>query len=230
MAGVLLVVLGGVATVVDSLHADGMELLPLMAGLTLLLLSAVRQQPLGLGFLLLLLLCLRAYIHGGERYFSTELTLTDYSLLLTSFAASLGRRLQFWKFYLSLFAVLIPLAGILSLGLNQWRLPGSFFIAGGLSSGQTVFLFGACLTVSLGFLWNRFFQAQGRGANGLGLGLWLTASLLSAILRQAALPWAGLCLPLLAVAGIGLLIARRTRCFWPVLQAQFCFAWSRPIE
>ena len=130
--------------------------------------------------------------------------------MLISFAASLGRRLQFWKFYLSLFAVLIPLAGILSLGLNQWRLPGSFFTAGGLSSGQTVFLFGACLTVSLGFLWNRLFQARGRGANGLGLGLWLTASLLSAILLQAALPWAGLCLPLLAVAAIGLLIARRT--------------------
>ena len=75
-----LLYLGGVATVVDFLHADGMELLPLMAGLALLLLSAVRQQPLGLGFLLLLFLCLRAYLYGGERYFSSELTLTDYSL------------------------------------------------------------------------------------------------------------------------------------------------------
>jgi hypothetical protein len=208
MAGVLLVVLGGVATVVDFLHADGMELLPLMAGLALLLLSAVRQQPLALGFLLLLLLCLRAYLYEGERYFSSELTLTDYSLVLISCTATLGRRLNFWNFYLRLFAVLIPLAGILSLGLDQSRLPGSLFTAGGLSSGQTVFLFGACLTVSLGFLCNRLMQARGRGVNGLGL--WLTTSLVSAILLQAVLPWAGLCLPLVAVAAIGLLIVRKT--------------------
>ena len=208
MAGVLLVVLGAVATVVDFLHADGMELLPLMAGLAVLLLSAVRQRPLGLGFLLLLLLCLRAYLYEGERYFSNELTLTDYSLVLISFAASLGRRINFWNFYLRLFAVLIPVAGILSLGLEQSRLPGSLFTAGDLSSGQTVFLFGACLTVSLGFLCHRWIQAPGRGVNGLGL--WLTTSLMSAILLQAAVPWAGLCLPLMAVAAMGLLIARKT--------------------
>jgi hypothetical protein len=207
-AGALLVVLGGVATVVDVLHADGMELLPLMLGLALLLLSAVRQQPLGLGFLLLLFLCLRMYLHGSGRYFSNELTLTDYSLVLIAFTASLGRHLQFWKFYLRLFAILIPLAGILSLGLDQSRLPGSSFTAGGLSSGQTVVLFGACLTVSLGFLWNSLVQARGKGAHGLGL--WLTTSLVNGILLQATLPWAGLCLPLMAVAAIVLLIARKT--------------------
>ena len=205
--GALLIVLGGVTTVVDGLHADGMELLPLMAGLALLLLSAAKQQPLGLGFLLLLFLCLRMYLFGGSRYFSEELTLTDYNLVLIAFAASQSRSVSFWNYSLRLMAILIPLAGIFAIGLNQSRAPGSLFTAGGLSSGQTVFLFGASFSLHLSFLWNRLIQARGGGAYELIL--WSALSFAGALLLQATLPWASLCLPLMAVAAVALLVARK---------------------
>ena len=96
--------LGGIVTTLGLFSSSKLALLPLMAGLIILLLRQLRAQPLEIGFLFLFVLSLRVYLVGNDRYLPEEISLSDYLLVLIAFVATAGRSLAFWQRFQTLFA------------------------------------------------------------------------------------------------------------------------------
>jgi len=206
----LLILWSGMLSLLDDFLTHQYEMSPLVIGLALLLLNHGRRQPLRYFYLILLLLLLRVYLRGDERYLSAEITIFDYVLIVISFAAAYRLSRAFWKLLVPLLAIFLPLAALLSLQLRPASEALERFNAGELSVNQTAFLLGACLSLSLCFLWNALTMPRFRGLRLLLSGFWLLISLLTLELVLSTGSRYGLGLPFVCMA-IGLVIADRSR-------------------
>lgn len=206
----LLILWSGMLSLLDDFLTHQYEMAPLVTGLALLLFNHGRRQPLRYFYLILLLLLLRVYLRGDERYLSAEITIFDYVLIVIGFAAAYRLSQAFWKLLLPLLAIFLPLAALLSLQLRPASEALERFNAGELSVNQTAFLLGACLTLSLCFLWNALTMPRFRGLRLLLSGFWLLISLLTLELVLNTGSRYGLGLPFVSLAS-GLVIADRCR-------------------
>ena len=74
LSAALLIVIAGLFSTLDSFLVNNHEMIPLMAGLAILFLNHSREEPLRLAYLLLLLLSMRIYLFGDERYEAVSYT------------------------------------------------------------------------------------------------------------------------------------------------------------
>lgn len=206
--GLLLVVLAGMAAALPSFLPNDLEMLPLMGGLIVLLLNRSRREPLILGFLFLLMISLRIYLLRDNRYFSWEITLSDYLLILIAFAAGFRLRAAAWTLFLQLFALLLPVAGLVAWLGHPQAATGQPFAAGQLSIQQTSFLFGSAAAVSLAFLGHRLSLARA-ARSPLPLLGWAGLTAVNGWLVLQTESRAGLGLPLLSLLAVQLLLRRR---------------------
>lgn len=214
--GAALIVLAGLLATLDSFLEFEHEMIPLLLGLVLLLLNHARRSPIRLAYVLLLLLSMRLFLQGDERYFGWEITLSDYVMIVLAFVAGFRLPALFWRRLFGLSALLLPVTGGLSLSLQRAREPAERFHAGGLSVNQTAFLFGACLTLSLAFLVPALARLRAggdgaqtpRGRAGTAVALWSAATLANGFLVLQTLSRAGLGIPVLSLVLVGLVIGR----------------------
>ena len=134
-----LLLLAAMLSPLDPFLENQHEMIPLMAGLVLLLASHSKEQPIKIAYLVLLMLTMRIYLHSDERVRPDEITLSDYILLITAFAAAFRLKSGFWKLFFPLTAIYLPLAGCLSLFLHNLYTVNENFAAGNLSINQTAF-------------------------------------------------------------------------------------------
>ncbi len=201
--------LGGIITTLGLFSSNKLALLPLMAGLILLLLRQLRAQPLEIGFLFLFVLSLRVYLVGNDRYLPQEISLSDYLLVLIAFVATAGRSLAFWQRFQALFAILLPLAGMIS-----WLHPSSIdaqtsFQAGILSPQQTSLLFGFSLVIGLAYGLMALIEKPRR--RPLALAPWILTVVFSVSLILATGVGAGLLLSLVAITAVFSVLAARSK-------------------
>jgi O-antigen ligase len=194
-----LILLAAMLSPLDSFLENQHEMIPLMAGLLLLLASHSKEQPIKIAYLVLLMLTMRVYLHSDERYDSNEITLSDYVLLIAAFAASFRLKAGFWKLFYPLIAIYLPVAGCLALFLHNLYAVNENFAAGNLSINQTAFLFGACLTLSLSFLSNAISQQRAWPQRSLLAMAWLLISMLTIFLLLQTRSRAGLGIPIVSL-------------------------------
>jgi O-antigen ligase len=194
-----LLLLAAMLSPLDPFLENQHEMIPLMAGLVLLLASHSKEQPIKIAYLALLMLTMRIYLHSDERYGPDEITLSDYILLITAFAAAFRLKSGFWKLFFPLTAIYLPLAGCLSLFLHNLYTVNENFAAGNLSINQTAFLFGACLTLSLSFLCNAISQQRSWPQRSLLTGAWLLISMLTIFLLLQTQSRAGIGIPVVSL-------------------------------
>lgn len=221
----LLLVLAGMLSVLPSWLNEQLEMVPLVAGVALLLLNHLGRQPLRALYLLLLLLMLRLVLKGDERYLFAEISLADYAIIALVFAACHQLQRRFWSLLLNGLALLVPLAALVSHQLRRGAAALDRFNAPELSVNQTAFLLGACLTLSLCFLWEALRSRRPDRSRLLRGAMWLLISLLSLALLDSTRSRFGLGLPPLTVAAILALNQRHRLIGWlqnlsqPLLQA-----------
>lgn len=203
----MLILLAGVATVLDSSPTSQMEMLPLMAGLILLLIKSIGKTPLTIGFLFLLVMSLRAYLHTDARYFPWEITLYDYVLVLTSFVAAFRIKASMWKLFFTTFSVSVSIAGLFALILSGAERLEESFTVGSLSTQQTALLIGTCFTISLSFLWNALNQNRSGKRKLMIVVAWLCISSLNGFLIVQTHSRAGLDLAIISVVVVVLVDA-----------------------
>ena len=194
-----LLLLAAMLSPLDPFLENQHEMIPLMAGLVLLLASHSKEQPIKIAYLVLLMLTMRIYLHSDERYGPDEITLSDYILLITAFAAAFRLKSGFWKLFFPLTAIYLPLAGCLSLFLHNLYTVNENFAAGNLSINQTAFLFGACLTLSLSFLCNAISQQRSWPQRSLLTVAWLLISMLTIFLLLQTQSRAGIGIPVVSL-------------------------------
>jgi O-antigen ligase len=194
-----LLLLAAMLSPLDSFRENQHEMIPLVAGLVLLLASHSKEQPIKIAYLMLLMFAMRIYLHSDERYGPNEITLSDYILLISSCAAGFRLKAGFWKLFLPLTAIYVPLTGCLALYLHNLYTVNENFAAGNLSINQTAFLFGACLTLSLSFLWNAISQQRAWPKRPLLAMAWLLISMLTIFLILQTKSRAGLGIPVVSL-------------------------------
>ena len=194
-----LLLLAAMLSPLDSFRENQHEMVPLVAGLVLLLMSHSKEQPLKVAYLMLLMLAMRIYLHSDERYDSSEISLADYILLISSCAAGFGLKADFWKLFFPLIAIYTPLAGYLALYLHNLYTVNENFAAGNLSINQTAFLFGACLTLSLSFLCTAMSNKRVWPQRALLVMAWLFISMLDIFLILQTKSRAGLSIPFVSL-------------------------------
>ena len=197
-AGALLIVVAGMLCGLSFYQDHQHAMIPMVAGLAILLLGQGRKNPVKTAFLLLLLLSMRAYLQGDERYDSTEISIYDYIMTTIAYAATYAMRVDFWKLLLPLTGIFVPLSGCLALFLHITTTVGEIFAAGDLSINQTAFLFGACLTINLSLLWNGLSRKRVPSLRLTLSGFWLLLSLLTLFLISQTHSRSGLGMPLIA--------------------------------
>lgn len=205
----LLLVGGAVLSVLDSVLAEAYGAAPLALGLAALLLWHGRRQPLRYLYLVLLLVILRILLQGDERFLPEEITLSDYLIVILGFAASYRLPQDFWRAFLPLFAIFVPLAALLTYLLRSGPELLEKFHAGALSINQTALLLGACLTLALCFLWNSATTPRPVGWRTLLTGFWLGITGILALLQWSTGSRSGLGLAPLVVATMLLWAKRR---------------------
>jgi hypothetical protein len=205
--GLMLIVFAGMAAALDSFATNQLEMLPLVVGLILLLIKRSRKDPLSIGFLFLLFMSLRIYLHTDARYFPWEITLNDYILVLIAFVAAFRVKASEWKLFFTLFSIFVPLASVVSLQIHGAENPEETFTVGALSIQQTSFLIGTCFTISMSFLWNGLSQKRVAKQKFLVIAAWLLVSLLNGFLVVQTKSRAGLGLPMISVAAVVLAVS-----------------------
>ncbi|QPN57720.1 hypothetical protein I1E95_06515 [Synechococcus sp. CBW1107] len=205
--GFILIVFAGVATALDSFLINQMEMLTLMAGLILLLIKSSGRTPLSIGFMFLLVMSLRIYLHTDARYFPRETTLNDYVLVLTSFVAAFRVKASMWRLFFSAFSAFVPIACISVLILHGGERLGGSFAFGELSTQQSALIIGTCLTISLSFLWNALSQRRSGMQKLVIVIAWFSISLLNCFLMVQTHSWAGLVLAIISVVAVVLVDA-----------------------
>jgi len=195
------------ATALDSFMTNQLEMLPLIGGLILLLVKRSGKDPLSIGFLFLLMLSLRIYLHTDARYFGWEITLNDYILVLISFVAAFQLKASLWKLFFTLFAIFVPLASVVTLQIHGVENPGENFAVGALSIQQTAFLIGTCFTISMSCLWNGLNQKRSAKRKLLIVATWLCVSLLNGFLVVQTQSRAGLGLPMISIGAVVLAVS-----------------------
>ncbi len=201
--------LGGIVTTLGLFSSSKLALLPLMAGLIILLLRQLHAQPLEIGFLFLFVLSLRVYLVGNDRYLPEEISLSDYLLVLIAFVATAGRTLAFWQRFQALFAILLPLAGMIS-WLHQSSINAQTpFQAGILSPQQTSLLFGFSLCIGLAYGLMALIEKPRR--RPLALAPWILTVVFSVTLILATGVGAGLLLSLVAITAVFSVLAARSK-------------------
>jgi hypothetical protein len=195
------------ATALDSFITNQLEMLPLIGGLILLLVKRSGKDPLSIGFLFLLVLSLRIYLHTDARYYGWEITLNDYILALISFVAAFQLKASLWKLFFTLFAIYVPLASVVTLLIHGVDNPGENFTVGALSIQQTAFLIGTCLTISMSFLLNGLNQKRSAKRKLLIVVTWLCVSLLNGFLVVQTQSRAGLGLPIISIVAVVLAVS-----------------------
>lgn len=207
--GIGLVMLGGIVTALGLFSSSKLALLPLMAGLIMLLLRQLRAQPLEIGFLFLFVLSLRVYLVGNDRYLPQEISLSDYLLVLIAFVATAGRALAFWQRFQALFAFLLPLAGMIS-WLHQSSIDAQIpFHAGILTAQQTSFLYGFSLGIGLAYGLMALIEKPRR--RPLALAPWLLTVVFSVTLILATGVGTGMLLSLVAITAVFSVLAARSK-------------------
>ena len=194
-----LLLLAAMFSLLDPFLENQHQMIPLLAGLVLLLASHSKEQPIKVAYLVLLMLAMRIYLHSDERYESNEITLSDYILLIAAFAASFRLRAGFWKLFFPLIAIYLPLAGCLALFLHNLYTVNENFAAGNLSINQTAFLFGGSLTLSLSFLSNAISQRRAWPKRSLLIMAWLLISVLTIFLLLQTKSRAGIGIPVVSL-------------------------------
>lgn len=206
----LLILCSGVLCLLPSVLPHQDEMAPLLIGLGLLLLNHSRQQPMRLLYLTLLLLLPRVYLQGDERYLFSEISLFDYILIALAFAASHRLPVAFWRVLFPGAAIALPLGGLISYQLKGGPALLEPFNAGTLSINQTALLMGACLTLSLCFLWGALTAPRPRRRR-VGLSaVWTLATLVPLTLVLSTGSRFGVGLSLLSAAII-LAVSERRR-------------------
>lgn len=205
-----LIVCSGVLCLLQSVLPHAYEMAPLLIGLGLLLLNHARQQPMRILYLTLLLLMPRVYLQGDERYLFSEISLFDYILIAISFAASHRLPMAFWQRLLPAAAIALPLGCLITYQQRSGPALVEPFNAGSLSINQTALLMGACLSLSLCFLWDAV-TARRPARRRIGLSaLWSLASVLALAMVLSTHSRFGVGLSLLATAII-LAVANQQR-------------------
>ena len=200
MVAALLLVFGGTLSALDSFLEANYEMAPLTIGLALLLINHGSRHPLRYLYLMLLLVLLRIIMKGDERFLSAEITLSDYIVIILGFAASYQLPQSFWRAFLPLFAIFVPLASLLSYQIRPLSEAMEPFNAGTLSINQTSFLLGACLVLSLCFLWNSATAQRPALLRSLLTISWLMITLIIVFLEVRTASRAGQAIPLLTFA------------------------------
>lgn len=210
LAAALLLLLGGMLSVLDSFLEDQYELVPLCLGLALLLLNHGRKQPLRYLYLTLLLVMLRVILKGDERFIPAEISLNDYILIILGFTASYSLPQYFWRLLLPLLSIFLPLSALLSHQIRLGPDKVEAFHSGTLSINQTSFLLGACLTLSLCFSWNSLNVHRSRALRALLTLFWLFINLITLFLIIDTQSRSGLGMPLIVFAGMLALAQRKS--------------------
>ncbi len=198
LTAALLIVVGGGLSVLIPYQGNHHELIPMVAGLALLLVVHGKKQPIKIAYLALLLLAMRIYLFGDERNEGWEIVFGDYILVVISFAASYRLSSGFWKLFFPILSSFLPVAALATFLIHGLKPGEVYYAVGDLSINQTSFLFGACLTISLCFLWNSI--AKGRSSRRhliLVLG-WLAVSGMNVILVLMTNSRSGLGLPFIS--------------------------------
>ncbi len=181
-----LILLNAVTVLLGMVAAESLGMAPLIGGVLLLLISRLGEQPLVTGWLVLLLLTLRMTLGEGDRYLPQEITLSDALLVLVAAAAGFRAGVRFWDRFQTLFATLIPLAGVIAWVLNALNGSSGPLAAGSLTAAQSAMLFGLSLSLALPRV-IAICRRDHPGLQGLGWGL---LSLISAALSLASGgPW-----------------------------------------
>ncbi len=198
LTAALLIVVGGGLSVLIPYQGNHHELIPLVAGLALLLVVHAKEHPIKIAYLALLLLAMRIYIFGDERNEGWELVLGDYILVVISFAASYRLSSGFWKLFFPILSSCLPVAALATVLIHGWKSENLSYSIGDLSVNQTSFLFGTCLTISLCYLWNSIVAAwSSRRCPIQGLG-WLAVSGMNAVLLLLTNSRSGLGIPIVS--------------------------------
>lgn len=205
----LLLLLAGMLSVLDPILEDHYEMAPLAMGLALLLVNHGRRRPLRYLYLLLLVVLLRVILKGDERFLPAEITLTDYILIVLGFAASYRLPEAFWRAFLPLYAIFVPLAALISFLLRRGPEAAEPFDAGTLSINQTSFLLGTCLVLSLCFLWTAITTKRPLPLKWLLAISWTGLTVILLVLENATRSRSGLLIPILSVAAMVALAHRQ---------------------
>jgi len=200
MVAALLLVCSGILSALDSFLEANYEMATLPIGLALLLINHGSRQPLRYLYLILLLVLLRIILKGDERFLPAEITLGDYIMIILGFAASYHLPQSFWRVFLPLFAIFVPLASLLSYQIRPLSEAMEPFNAGTLSINQTSFLLGSCLVLSLCFLWNSATSQRPAQLRSLLTICWMMITLIIIFLEVRTASRAGQAIPLLTFA------------------------------
>jgi hypothetical protein len=198
-AGMALITLSGLLILFPSFLEFHHELIPLTLGLSCLLIQHSREAPIRVVYLWLFLLAMRIYLHSDERFFDWEIVLSDYLMIVVAFAATYRLSIRFWAWFLRVYALALPMGGMVSLLLFLFNQPDGPFEAGDLSINQTAFLFGTCLTIASCFLLRAFSAARSQEGKRSTLILWATSAVCSALLVLSTQSRAALGFPLIAI-------------------------------
>ncbi len=197
--GIAMIILSGTVVLFPSFLEFNHELIPLVLGISFLLVGHSREEPIRIVYLWLFLLTMRIYLHSDERYLSWEIVLSDYIMIVVAFAASFRMAIRFWSWFFTLYAFAMPCAGLISLLYFLASQPDGPFDAGDLSINQTAFLFGSCLTIAGCFLWRQVFPSSPQERKASVIIPWAFAALISAVLVLSTQSRAAFGLPWIAI-------------------------------
>ncbi len=102
--GIAMIILSGTVILFPSFLEFHHELIPLVLGISFLLVGHSREEPIRIAYLWLFLLTMRIYLHSDERYLSWEIVLSDYIMIVVAFAASFRMAIRFWSWFFTLYA------------------------------------------------------------------------------------------------------------------------------
>jgi len=199
LVGMSLILLSGLLTLFPSFLDFHHELIPLVLGVSCLLIAHSKEAPIRVIYLWLFLLAMRIYLHSDERYFGWEIVLADYLMIVVAFAATYRLRIRFWAWFLTLYALVLPLGGMISLSLYLFNQPDGPFEAGDLSINQTAFLFGSSLTIASCFLLQAIAASRRQEGKLVAPILWGLSAFCSAILVLSTQSRAAFGLPWIAI-------------------------------
>lgn len=208
--GISLIIVSGILTLFPSFLDFHHELIPLVLGISILLVKHSRNEPVLIAYLCLLLLSMRIYLHSDERYLDWEITLSDYIMIVVTFSAFYQMMLSLWAYFFTFYALAMPLAGMIALHIFLISQPEGPFQAGSLSINQTAFLFGGCLTISSSFLLRKAYSTSTHSKRVPVIILWTLSTFLSAFLVLSTQSRAAIGLPFIAI-GVILFASRRSR-------------------
>jgi hypothetical protein len=198
--GISLIIVSGILTLFPSFLDFNHELIPLVIGISILLVKNGRKEPILIAYLCLLLLSMRIYLHSDERYLGWEITLSDYIMIVIAFSAFYKMAASLWTYFFTFYALAMPLAGIVALHLFLISQSEESFQAAALSINQTAFLFGGCLTISSSFLLCEVYSVRARARRVSVIILWTLSTLLSSILVLNTQSRAAIGLPVISIA------------------------------